>query len=257
MWEQAVVVQVTFEGQIIDSQFQLPRALSASLAHAPAGPNADKRKRTAADDEDIRLVEEIRHGNPDALTVLFEKYSGMIFGFARRWLNNASEAEEVVQQVFIDTYKAIHQFDPSKASYKTWLFRFAYQRTINRKKHLEVKGYYVSDELDEQLLAAEINESAGKLVRELSSLEAVQLVRQLLKSIQPNQRTAIEMTFFDGFTAEEIAARTGESAVAVRHHLYRGLSKLRKSLMENKERRTSPAGAKKEGMLVVDSARLL
>ncbi len=181
----------------------------------------------------------------------------MVFGIARRMLRNSSEAEEVVQQVFIDTYKAIHQFDPQKASYKTWLFQFAYHRALNRKKHLECKGFYASEELDEQVLAAEINEGAGRPLRDLCSQEVVQLVRQLLKSIQPSQRVAIEMTFFHGFTAEEIAARTGETAVAVRHHLYRGLDKLRSALLEGEERRTSSAKTKKEGMLVADPARLL
>lgn len=206
-----------------------------------------------ADEEDLRLVREIQDGNADALTILFEKYSGMVFGIARHMLRNSSEAEEVVQQVFIDTYKAIHQFDPHKASYKTWLFQFAYHRTLNRKEHLKSKGFYASEEFDEQLLAAQINEGGGRL-RELATQEVVQLVRQLLKSIQPNQRMAIELTFFEGFTAEEIAARTGETAAAVRHHLYRGLDKLRSALLEGEERKTSSARTKKKGMLVVDPA---
>lgn len=214
---------------------------------------------SASIEEDARLARELQEGNPHALTALYDKYSGMVFGIARRMLKNASEAEEVVQQVFIDTYRAIHQFDAQKGSYKTWLFYFAYQRAINRKKHLESRGFYVTEELDDQLLAPEFNQGAGRQVRELCSQEAVQLVRQLLKSIQPNQRVAIEMTFFHGFTAEEIASRTGETAVAVRHHLYRGLSKLRGALLESKskERRPSHSEAKKEGMLVVDPARLL
>jgi RNA polymerase sigma-70 factor (ECF subfamily) len=55
----------------------------------------------------------------------------------------------------------------------------------------------------------------------------------LLETIQPRQRQAIEMTFFDGLTAEEIARRTGETPAVVRHNLYRGLNKLRAGLLEN------------------------
>jgi RNA polymerase sigma-70 factor (ECF subfamily) len=200
-------------------------------------------------------VRQLQNGNPDALTALFEKYSRMVFGVARRMLQNSSEAEEVVQQVFIDTYKAINQFDPAKSSYKTWLYRFAHQRAINRKIHLESKGFYVNRELDELDLSADLHQSAGRLVRHLSSQEAVHLVRQLLKSIQPHQRKAIELTFFYGFTAEEIATRTGETPVNVRHHLYRGLAKLRAELLHNAKEKV--AKSKTERRLVVDPAQLL
>src|SRR5579864_6460335 len=88
---------------------------------SPLVPTADPEAR-----EDIELVNQLRKGNHDALTVLFEKYSGMVFGIARRMLRDDGEAEEVVQRVFLDTYRAIHQFDSAKACYKTWLFQFAY-----------------------------------------------------------------------------------------------------------------------------------
>lgn len=206
------------------------------------------------DAEDLNLVQQLQEGNPNALTSLFEKYSEMVFGIARRMLHDDGEAEEVVQRVFLDSYRAIDQFDPRKASYKTWLFQFAYHRAINRKKHLEAKGFYSSEELDLQGLGTEGYEGALRSLR-LCSQEVVQLVRQLLNSIQPRQRVAIELTFFEGLTAEEIAARTGETASAVRHNLYRGLSKLRATLLESERCQKSSAKSEIEGIFLADPAR--
>lgn len=217
------------------------------------------KQRPYADDEDLRLVRQLQDGNPDALTSLFNKYSGSVFALARRMLRNSAEAEEVVQQVFLDTYRSIHQFDPQKAAYKTWLYQSAYYRALNRKSHLESKGFYTNVEMDEQELMGELYEGAGRFMQQLSPQETVQLVKQLLrsKSIQKKQRVAILLTFFHGFTAEEIAAHTGETPAAVRHHLYRGLSKLRLALLERTKHKAEEAKTKTERMLVVDPAQLL
>ena len=245
---------------VIDWQFNfLNRRGSSRLLEQPQDESGNNGERTICNgDDDLRLVRELQSGNADALTTLFEKYSGGIFRLARRILQNSGEAEEVVQQTFIDTYRGIHQFDPRKASYKTWLFHSAYLRTINRKKHLDAKAFYSSVELDEQALMTELYEGAGRLVQQLSSEETVQLVRQLLgsKSIQRRERSAIALTFFHGLTAQEIADRTGSSPAAVRHHLYRGLAKLRSLLIESNKQK-SGSTINTERMLVVDPAQLL
>lgn len=188
-----------------------------------------------SDVEDIDLIQRLQNGDHDALTALFEKYSRYVFGIARRLLRDDGEAEEVVQQVFLDIYRAIDQFDDTKASYKTWLFQFAYHRTINRRKHLAAKRFYAKEELDakEELGEQVLFFPGAERALQLSSQEVVHLIEQLLKSIKPKQREAITLTFFQGYTAEEIAHKTGESAAAVRHNLYRGLDKLRTILLQN------------------------
>ncbi len=191
-------------------------------------------------DED--LIDQLVAGVHDALTVLFERYSDVVFGIARRALKDIGEAEEALQQVFLDIYKAADQFDRNKASFRTWLLQFAYHRTINRKKHLASRGFYAAEELDEQLLPVELYEGAGRTFQ-LASPEFGRLIEQLLETIQPRQRQTIELTFFHGLTAEEIAEKTGETPAVVRHNLYRGLSKLRLALVES-ERVKKPAKIK-------------
>src|ERR1700724_1046999 len=114
-------------------------------------------------DED--LVAQLVAGTHDALTVLLERYSGMVFSIARRALKDNGEAEETVQQVFLDIYKAANQFDREKASFKTWLLQFAYHRAINRKKHLAAKGFYTTEELVEELLPIAVYLGAGQALQ--------------------------------------------------------------------------------------------
>jgi RNA polymerase sigma-70 factor (ECF subfamily) len=186
----------------------------------------------ALSDED--LVARLVLGTQDALRVLFDRYSQMVFGMARRALKDDGEAEETMQQVFFDIYRAAHLFDREKGSFKIWIVRYAYTRMLNRKKHLAAKGFYTAEELTDEILPVALYEGAGRSLQ-LSSSELAHLIEQLLNTIQPRQRQAIELTFFFGLTAEEVAAQTGETPSVVRHNLYRGLSKLRTALTRHEQ----------------------
>jgi RNA polymerase sigma-70 factor, ECF subfamily len=181
--------------------------------------------------EDEELAAELAAGRHDALTVLFERHSAQAFRIARRMLRNDGEAEETVQQVFLDVYRAISQFDRGKGSFKTWLLQFAYHRAINRRQHLIAQQFYEWIDLDEEL--PEVQERTGiSLQLQQSPQELGYLIEQLLSTIKPLQRKVIELSFFYVLTAEEIADKTGETPSVVRHSLYRGLRKLRSALLE-------------------------
>jgi RNA polymerase sigma-70 factor, ECF subfamily len=211
--------EITRHAEDVTSQDRRPEPLL--LSPAPTS-------RKGASDED--LADQLANGQHDALTELFARYSGLVFGIARRMLKDDGEAEEALQQVFLDMYRAIDQFDATKAPYKTWLLQFVYHRTINRKHHLEAKGFYSSEEFTEELSMEPFQAACGTL--QLCSAEVVYLIGQLLGTIKARQRRTIELTFFEGLTAEEIARETGETPAMVRHNLYRGLNKLRSALLQ-------------------------
>jgi len=199
-------------------------------------------------DED--LMQALRMGCNDALAVLFERHSALVFRIARAILRDDGEAEETVQRVFLDVFKAVNQFNPDRGTFKTWLLQYAYHRSINRRQHLESNRFYSRDELDE-LAPAEFSYSAGHLLC-LPPQEVLCLVEQVLATLQSPQRRVIELTYFEGLTAEEIAKKTGETASSVRHNLYRGLAKLRNVLQETNASREKAAQRKvnPKGILV-------
>ena len=123
-----------------------------------------------------------------------------------------------------------YRFNPDRGTFKTWLLQYAYHRSIDRRQHLQSNRFYSRDELNE-LIPAELFNGPGHLLC-LPPQEVVFLVGEVLGTLESRQRRVIELTYFEGLTAEEIATKTGDSASSVRHNLYRGLAKLRSVLQE-------------------------
>jgi RNA polymerase sigma-70 factor (ECF subfamily) len=196
-------------------------------------------------------MDALRRGCNDALAILFERHSTLVFRIARAILRDDGEAEETVQRVFLDVFRAKDHFNPARGSFKTWLLQYAYHRTINRREHLQANHFYNHEELDE-FAPAELFYGAGHLLC-LPPQEVACLVEQVLALLEPRQRKVIELTYLEGLTAEEVAKQTGNSASSVRNNLYRGLSKLRSVVLENCKSRANSASERRvstKGMLV-------
>jgi RNA polymerase sigma-70 factor (ECF subfamily) len=173
-------------------------------------------------DED--LLRHVTMGSDDALAELFDRYHRLVFSVALRIVRDAGEAEEVVQTVFLDIFRAAAKFDSRRGRLKVWILQYAYHRALHRKRHLVSNHFYDWQELE---AALEIG-SRRALVGELP--EIVRLAEELLQRLKPRQRTVLEMTYYEGLTAHEIAARLGKSPHVVRHDLTRALLTLRAAL---------------------------
>jgi RNA polymerase sigma-70 factor (ECF subfamily) len=170
---------------------------------------------------DEELIACVANGRDDALTVLFDRYHRLVFSVALRIVRDPGEAEEVVQTVFLDIFRAAANFDPNRGMLKVWVLQYAYHRALHRKRHLVANHFYRWEELEAAIETG--------MTRPLSSdvHEVVRLAEQMLTKLKPRQRQIMEMTYYEGLTAEETAAKLGESVHAVRHHLHRGLASLR------------------------------
>jgi RNA polymerase sigma-70 factor (ECF subfamily) len=186
---------------------------------------------------DEALVENLQNGDTDALTVLFSRYWSRLFGVARRILRNDAEAEDAVQQIFLDVFRSIQRFDPEKGAFKNWLFMFGYQRIFNRRRSLAANRFFVTDPFDELLPGQTLE--LGRLPNQ-SLAETTILIEQVLGRLQFRQRRTIELVYYEGLTAEEISVRTGETVRVVRHNLYRGLEKLRQAVRKVPASDTGP-----------------
>ena len=196
---------------------------SVSLAPSPRSATLTELLHSICCDED--LAEALLNGNPDALTVLFKRHSRIVFGMARRILRSDSEAEDCVQQIFIDVFRSIAQFDRDKAPFKTWLLLFAYHGALNRRRSLIAARAFSTESIEDYMPEALPYSYAIE-----ARLHDKLLLRKALGNLQPRQQRTIELTYYEGLTAEEIAVRTGETVRVVRHNLYRGLEKLRRHL---------------------------
>jgi RNA polymerase sigma-70 factor, ECF subfamily len=182
----------------------------------------------------------LQQGQNDALAVLFDRYQKLVLSIALKIVRDPGEAEDVTQTVFMDVYRAVAQFDPGKGSTKVWLMQYAYHRAINRRQHLQGREFYKStepEELDTQLVGA--HKTFG-----LNSPEARALIRQSMGALPDKQKSVIEMACYEGLTMREIADRTGDSFITVRHDYYRGLRKLRALITGGDDRKPTAQGGK-------------
>ena len=175
---------------------------------------------------DEELMSSLQAKDSKALELLFDRYSGLVFGIALRILNDHSEAEEVVQEAFFYVYQRALIFDPLKGSAKGWVVQVAFSRARDRKAHLSRRGFYSGtdiDSLDDTLLGR------NDLERETGARLDFSQLQCAFEDLTNMQRQTLEMFYFEGMELREISERLHEPFGNVRHHFYRGLERLRKS----------------------------
>jgi len=175
---------------------------------------------------DEQLLASIQAKDPKGLDLLYTRYSRLVFGIALRVLSDKSEAEDIVQEVFFTIYQKAPQFDPAKGSGKTWLVQIAFSRARDRRSHLLRRGFYSGTDIEslDDTLQGEDN-----VEREVGMRIDFAYLLSAFDDLTEIQRLTLELFFFQGLELREISERLNESLGNVRHHLYRGLERLRKS----------------------------
>ncbi len=175
---------------------------------------------------DEELMAWMQAKDSKGLDLLYSRYSRLVFGIALRILNDKSEAEEVVQEVFFGVYQKAPLFDPAKGSGKGWLVQNAFSRARDRRAHLLRRGFYSGtdiESLDDTLPGKDDIEREVGLRLDCSQLLAA------FEDLTEMQRRTLELFYFQGMELREISERLHEPFGNVRHHFYRGLERLRKS----------------------------
>jgi RNA polymerase sigma-70 factor (ECF subfamily) len=175
----------------------------------------------ATDGELLRLLSE---REARALEVLYARYSSYVMGISLRMLANREEAEEVVQDVFWQLWKAELRYDPARGRFSTWLFSVARFRCLDRLRSRE-RGLPRAGVHELEATAAPDDQEA-----EVYLVERQKEVRAVLAGLPDDQRAAIELAFFRGLTHEEIASLTGDALGTVKSRIRRGLARLRSAL---------------------------
>ncbi len=174
--------------------------------------------------DDEELMVSLKAGCNDALAVLFDRYHRLVLSIAFKIVRDSGEAEDVMQNVFLEIFRTVAQFDPSKGSTKVWILQHAYHRAINRRQYLNARRYYNHTEIED----AEAALSRDTLFGGYTQNELKYLLEKALGTLNGQQKQVIELASYKGMSMQEIADKTGESVSNVRHHYYRGLTKLRR-----------------------------
>jgi RNA polymerase sigma-70 factor (ECF subfamily) len=175
----------------------------------------------------------IAAGDAEAVQDCLSRYGSLVWTLARKFTNSYEEAEDAVQEIFIDVWQHAARYDASKAAETTFIAMIARRRMIDRVRKIyrrpqtdSLENYFETGSAD-SLPALEI-----KLDNSLKAQEAMKAIREL----RPEQRRLIALTVFDGLSHNEIAQRTGLPLGTVKTHIRRGLCKVREIMSRNTAR---------------------
>jgi RNA polymerase sigma-70 factor, ECF subfamily len=204
-------------------------APSDELAHSGTHPPC------RADFSDEALLSLICKGEEEALSLLFRHYARIVRGVAYRVLRDTSEADDLLQDIFLLIHRLCGTFDRSKGSARFWILQMTYRRAISRRRYLTSRHFYTRVDLDDveteladpRNPAAEIEDSIGARIESRN-------LQKVFGELSENQRQTLQLFFVEGYTFDEIAEKLGQSRGNIKNHYFRGLDRLRKHIFSSK-----------------------
>jgi RNA polymerase sigma-70 factor (ECF subfamily) len=179
--------------------------------------------------EDAELVRRMSRGDKSACAALYDRFSRPLYSLALRILNDKSEAEDVVQEVFLTLWEKAGAFEADRGSAFGWAVTLTRNRAIDRLRTRRRRSTLLSESFVEDLPGGQSAidpDSADDLMFKEKSVA----VRAALASLPPDQLRAVELAYFSGLTQQEIASRLSEPLGTVKARIRRGLIKLRDTL---------------------------
>ena len=182
---------------------------------------------------DEALIAQVCLGSREALATLFRRYARLVRGIALRVLRDASEADDLVQDVFLLIHRLCGTFDGSRGSANFWILQLTFRRAISRRRYLNSRHFSTQVELDEQ--SSEGGEiRCGRSADPFHSILAELDLQKMFGTLSEDQRKTLRLHFIEGYTLDEIATILGQTKGNIRHHSFRGLERLRKQIFAGK-----------------------
>jgi RNA polymerase sigma-70 factor (ECF subfamily) len=173
---------------------------------------------------DNELLRNISDGDELALALLYDRYKSILFGLLLRILSNRAEAEDVLQEVFLQVWQRAANFDESRGKPFTWLVTLARSRAIDRLRALSSRARTVEEatrEVKDIIFDAEEN----AILKQRG-----EVVRKALNNLPEEQRQVLILAYFDGFSQTEIAEKLDSPLGTVKTRMRTAMIRLREAL---------------------------
>ncbi len=200
-------------------------------------PSAARRQnaRGCAADE-VDLVARLQAGDQAALEQAFKLYSGKLYNVARRILNDQSDAEEVLQDVFLTAFRKANSFQ-GNSQFSTWLYRLTVNAALGRirrskkaKKETEYAEFLPRFQDDGHHAVRPVVDWSDTLDEQYARNETQELLAKALEQLKPTDKTVIVLSDLEGLSDKEISDATGLTVSAVKTRLHRARLFLRGKL---------------------------
>jgi RNA polymerase sigma-70 factor (ECF subfamily) len=186
----------------------------------PLGDRTSNSDTASGSSDDSTLLARIRQGDETGMEAIFKRYSGPVYSVALRVLHDSGQAEDVMQEIFLQLWRNPEAFLHGRGSLGAWLVVVARNRAIDVLRRRKP-----TDSVDDVVLASPCDISA-----EAERNGMMEKVRVILADLPEEQRKSLELAYFEGLSHSEIASRTGDPLGTVKTRIRLGLMSLRKAL---------------------------
>lgn len=174
---------------------------------------------------DDDLLVRIAAGSQGALSALIARHGRGLRTFAARYLGNASDAEDVVQEVFVTVWKEAARFDPARGRASTWLYRITANRCIDQRRRRTLRSFIGLDDIRDEVASSEADAETTTAAR-----QELAIVRDGLSRLPERQRMAVLLRAIGDLDIAAIAEVMGGSIGSAEQLLVRGRRALRDHL---------------------------
>jgi RNA polymerase sigma-70 factor (ECF subfamily) len=187
---------------------------------------------TAQQMVDQEMIARIGRRDQSAFSALYDRLSGPLYSLTVKMLGDPAEAQDALQEVFLQIWSRARTYDPAKSSVFSWAVLLTRSRAIDRLRARDRRlRVVIGSTADEAEPAEATNASTLETAADtLDKNDEAAHVRSLLSNLPSEQRQAIDLAFFGHLTHHEIAAQLGQPLGTVKARIRRGLLKLREQL---------------------------
>ncbi len=178
-------------------------------------------------EDDLRLLEQIKQGNQDALTALYDRYSSHILAIAIHIIKDKQEAEDLVHDVFIEAWQKLKTYNSRKGSVKNWLLLRARSRAIDRlRKHARMETHH---DIEEKELSTLVTTMKHETVDPLEQLD-YHHAQKAINNLSPEHQLLVKASYFEDLTYREISEKYNIPEGTVKSRMLAAFKILRKQL---------------------------
>ena len=177
-----------------------------------------------SDVSDSALALAIARYDQSALAEAYRRHAGAVFGLARRLLIEPAMAEEIVQEIFLRLWNDPTRFDPERGTMRSYLLTQTHGRSVDMLRA------DTSRRAREERDARRTAESGYDIEHEVLDMATSDHVRRCLEALPADERQAIELAYFGGYTYREVAVRLDQPEGTVKSRIRSGLKRLRREL---------------------------
>ena len=172
---------------------------------------------------DEQLVALVAQSDDAALAELYDRFGRIAYGLALRILRDDALAQDAVQEAFLGVWRSADRFLAERAKASTWILTLVHRRAVDLVRREERRRGEPLPET-EPAVDAPVDEAERLVQREL--------VNQALRRLPDDQREALELAYYGGYTQSELAERLGQPLGTIKSRMFTGLGRLREILAE-------------------------